>query len=120
MTFPVEMLFLLFLYVAQVVIKPTEALRPDPPVVRHPISHVLEGCGSDPAGPPLRLAAACNQTGVFQHLKVAGNGGDTHGKKRCQLGDRRLARREPRPEGAARGGGERGGGGAEGGRPGTG
>src|SRR6266581_3549635 len=83
MTFPVDMLFLLFLYVAQVVIQPTEALCPERPVLRHPIRDVLEGCGSDPAGPPLRLAATCNQTGVFQHLKVPGNGGHTHGKRRC-------------------------------------
>src|SRR5712692_6833194 len=67
MMFPVAMLFLLFLYVAQIVIQMIEALRPEPLVVRQPIGYVLKRRGGDPARPPLRLAPACNQTGVLQH-----------------------------------------------------
>src|SRR6266436_4339274 len=112
-TFPADMLFLLFLYFAQIVIQPIEALRPELPVVPDPIGNVLERRGRDPAGPPLRLAAASNQTGVFQHCKVAGNGGHTHGKGRCQLCHRSLAGGQAGKDGTAGGVGERGEGGAQ-------
>src|SRR6267143_499883 len=111
MMFPVAMLFLLFLDVTQIVIQAIKALRPELPVVRHPVGDVLERTGSDPAGPPLRLAPACNQTGVFQHLEVTGDGGQAHRKGRSQLRDRGLAGGQSREDGAASGvgeGGERG------------
>src|SRR5258708_11899619 len=91
MMFPVAMLFLLFLYITQIVIQTVKALRPEPPVVCHPVGDVLEGTGSDPAGTPLRLAPACNQTSVFQHLEVPGDGRHAHPKGRSQLRDRGLA-----------------------------
>src|SRR3989442_11601517 len=75
MMFPVAMLFLLFLYVAQIVIQPIEALRPEPPVVRNPIGNVLERSGRDSAGPPLRLAPASNQSRAFQDLEMSRDGG---------------------------------------------
>src|SRR6267143_3223975 len=75
MMLPVPMLFLLFLYVAQIVIQPIEALCPEPLVVSHPIGYVLERPASDPAGSPLRLAPTCNQTGMFQYFEVPGDGG---------------------------------------------
>src|ERR1700740_1365198 len=65
MTFPVAMLFLLFLDVAQIVIQTIKAFRPELLVVRQPIGDVLKRRGSDPAGPPLCLAAARNQAGMF-------------------------------------------------------
>src|SRR5713101_99968 len=40
--FPVAILFLLFLHVAQIVIQPIEALRPKFLVVRYPIGDVFE------------------------------------------------------------------------------
>src|SRR5258708_6169720 len=82
MMFPVAMLFPLFLDVAQIVVQAVKALCPEPPVVCHPIGDVLERGGRDPAGPPLRLASAGNQTGMFQDLEVTGDGGHAHCKRR--------------------------------------
>src|SRR5260370_33941202 len=84
MMFPAAMLFLLFLYVAQIVIQTIEAFRPEPLVVRHPIGDVLERRGRDPARPPLRLPPACNPTGVFQDFDVPGAGGHTRRQLRSQ------------------------------------
>ena len=101
MMFPLAMLFPLFLYVAQIVIQAIKALCPELLVVRHPVGDVLERTGSDPAGPPLSLAPACNQTGVFQHLEVTGDGGHAHRKGRSQLRGRGLAGGQAREDGAA-------------------
>src|SRR5260370_10089669 len=81
MMLPVAMLFLLFLHFVQILIQPIEALRPELPVVPNPIGNVLEWRGRDPAGPPLPLTAARNQTGAFHHFKVAGEGRDSHGER---------------------------------------
>src|SRR6266852_1869354 len=113
MMFPVAMLFLLFLHVAQIFVQTIEALRPEPLVVSDPIGDVLERRGRDPAGPPLRLAPACNQTGVFQHLEMPGDGGHAHREGRRQLCDRGLAGGQAREDGAASGVGESGEGGAQ-------
>src|SRR5712692_4858763 len=78
--FPAAMLFPLCLYLLQIVIESIETFRPELPVVRNPIGNALERRGSDPAWPPLRLAPASNQSCVFQHLEVAGDGGQAHGK----------------------------------------
>src|ERR1700674_1624281 len=75
MKFSVGMLFPLFLNVTQIVIQTIKALGPEPLIERHPIGDVLEGRCSDPAGPPLRLAPACDQTSVFQHFEVPRDGG---------------------------------------------
>src|SRR2546428_13918831 len=48
MMFHVAMLFLLFLYVAQIDIQPIEALRPQPPKVHNPIGNDLKRPGLDP------------------------------------------------------------------------
>src|SRR5260370_19146612 len=103
MMFPVAMLFLLFLYVAQIVIQPIEALRPELPVVPNPIGNVLERRGRDPAGPPLCLASSCNQTSTLQDLEVPGDGGHAHRKGGRQLGDRCLAGGQACENGAAGG-----------------
>src|SRR6267143_447304 len=113
MMFPVAMLFLLFPYITQIVIQAVKALRPEPPVVRHPVGDVLERTGSDPAGPPLGLAPAANQTGVFQHLKVSGDSWHAHRKGRSQFRDGGLAGGQAREDGAASGVGESGEGSAE-------
>src|ERR1700704_271094 len=101
MMLPVAILFLLFLYVAQIVIQPIEALRPEPLVVSQPIGDVLERPGSDPAGPPLCLAPACNQTGMFQHLEVPGDGGQAHRKGSSELRHSGLPGGQAREDGAA-------------------
>src|ERR1700682_5390604 len=49
--FPVAMLLLLILHVAQIVIQTIKALRPEPPVVRHPIGDLLERSCIEPARP---------------------------------------------------------------------
>src|SRR6266852_5213579 len=72
MTFPVAMLYPLFLYVSQIVIETIKTLRPKLLVVRYPIGDILERCSGDPAGAPLRLAPSCDQTGVLQYFEVPG------------------------------------------------
>src|ERR1700682_980059 len=108
MRLPVAMVFLLFLYVAQIVIQTIKALRPEPTVVCHPIGDFLERTGFDSAGPPLRLAPSRNQTSVFQHLEMTGDGGQAHRKGRSQLRDRGLASDQAREDGAASGVGKGG------------
>src|SRR5258706_14012106 len=102
-----------FLYITQIVIQAVKALRPEPPVVRHPVGDVLERTGTDPAGPPLGLAPASNQTSVFQHLKVSGDSWQAHRTGGSQVRDGGLAGGQAREDGAARGVGERGEGSAE-------
>src|SRR4029077_17078621 len=85
MVFPVTMLFLLFLRFAQIVIQTVKAFRPKPPVMRHPIGDVPERPGCNPAGPPLRLAPARNQTRALQYLEVLGDSWQTHLKWLGQL-----------------------------------
>src|SRR3954470_24067388 len=41
--------------VAQVLVEPVEALRPEALVVRHPLGHFFETCRLEPARTPLRL-----------------------------------------------------------------
>src|SRR5688500_9371454 len=64
------MCFLLRLQFQQIGLEPIEALLPDVPVGLRPLGHVLERLRMDPARPPLRLAAADDQPGPFQHAQV--------------------------------------------------
>src|SRR6266496_2980680 len=66
------------LQLAQVVVQASEALLPETPIVLQPVRGVLEGTRLEPAGPPLRLATARDQTGVLQHLQVLGDRGKAH------------------------------------------
>src|SRR6266853_2478766 len=111
--FPVAMLVPLLLHVAQIIVEAIEALHPKLPVVRHPISDVFQGRGGDPARPPLRLASARNQAGMFQHLQVPGHSGHAHREGSRQLGDGRLASGKPGKDGAPGGVGQSGEGSAE-------
>src|SRR4029077_12653679 len=66
----VATVFLLLLHVTQVIIETIKTFRPKLVVAPHPVRDVLERPGGKPAGPPLRLASARNQTGVLQRLEV--------------------------------------------------
>src|SRR6266436_1592933 len=88
MTFPVAMLFLLFVYVSQILFQTVKALGPEPLVMPHPIGDVFKRRGGDPARPPLRLASSRNQTGMLQHLEMPGDSGHAHRKRCSQLRDR--------------------------------
>src|SRR5260370_33545543 len=72
---PVPMLFPRFLYVAEAVIQTVKAFRPEPPVVRYPISNVLERRGAEPAGPPFRITPISNHAGAFAAAEVTWDGG---------------------------------------------
>src|SRR5207244_12679122 len=82
------------LQLAQVVVHAMEALLPEAPIVLQPVRGVLEGTRLEPAGPPLRLATARDQTGGPQPPEVLGDRGKAHREGLGQLRDRRLARAE--------------------------
>src|SRR5579872_2050378 len=64
----VLLLLRVFLCLAQIFVQSVEALRPEPPIVLHPVGHVLERSRVQTARPPLRLAPALDQPGALQHL----------------------------------------------------
>src|ERR1700704_1079591 len=70
---------------AQIGVQPIEALLPELPVPLHPIGDVLERRCLEPAGPPLRLAAARDQPRGFQHLEMLGYRGEAHLERFGQL-----------------------------------
>src|SRR5712692_9744976 len=57
------MFLLLVLKFVQVIVQTIEALVPERAIVLHPVGDVLERARLQPAGPPLRLAAARDQAG---------------------------------------------------------
>src|SRR5262245_61567 len=86
----------------QVRVEAVEALLPEAPVEGRPVGDVLEGRRLQPARTPLRLAAAGDQSGALEHLQVLRDRRHAHVERLGELGDGRLARREPRENGAAR------------------
>src|ERR1700693_1848206 len=66
---------LLALQFLEVAVQLVEALFPVAPVVLDPVGDVLERIRLEPAGPPLRLAAALDQARALEDLQVLGNGG---------------------------------------------
>src|SRR5205807_1435554 len=70
-------LFVLVLKFLQIAFQPIEALVPEAAIVFHPVSDILEGSCLQSARPPLRLAAARNETRSLQHLEMLGNRGKT-------------------------------------------
>src|SRR5687767_10145217 len=60
----------------QVAVQPVEALVPEAAVVLHPVGGVLQRLGAEPARPPLRLPAAFDQPGAFQHFQMLGDAGE--------------------------------------------
>src|SRR5207247_9255268 len=69
---------LLPLELAQIVVQAAEALFPETVIVLQPVCGALERTRLEPAGPPLRLAPARDQTGALQHFQVLGDGGEAH------------------------------------------
>src|SRR5438093_7896117 len=69
------MRLVLALQFLEVAAQPVEALLPVAPVVLDPLGDVLERICLEPAGPPLRLAAALDQARALEHLAVLGDGG---------------------------------------------
>src|SRR3990172_915993 len=98
-----SMLLLLRLHFPQVVVQAIEPGFPMPAVTFHPIGHVAEGLGLEPAGSPLGIAAPGDQPGPLEHLEVLRDGGETHRERLRQLGDRGLAPGEARQNRAPRG-----------------
>src|SRR5207302_8793339 len=72
------MSLLLSLYLAQVVVQTVEGRCPEPPVVPHPIGHLLERACLEPARPPLRPLASRDQPGALQYLEMLGNPWEAH------------------------------------------
>src|SRR6266568_3151899 len=97
----------------QVDIELVEALLPVAPVVLDPVGDALERIGLEPAGPPLRLAAALDQARALEHLQVLGDGGKADVEGLGEFHHRDFARGEAREDRAPRGVGEGGEGGAE-------
>src|SRR6266542_5095561 len=72
------MFLLLDLKFAEAVLQAVDALFPEPAVLLHPVGDVPQRRRLEPAGPPLRATAACDQAGSLQHLEVLGHGGGRH------------------------------------------
>src|SRR3989440_1700984 len=95
----------------EVAAQPVEALLPVAPIDIDPVGDVLERIGLEPAGPPLRLAAALDQARALEDLEVLGHGREADLEGLGQLQDRSLARgeaREDRPPSGIGEGGKRG------------
>src|SRR4029077_16389463 len=89
------------LQLLQVGIQAIEALVEETPVMAEPVGDVLERARLDAARPPLRLTAARDQAGAFQHFEVFGNRREAHGERLGKLGHRGFAQSEPRQNGPA-------------------
>src|SRR5215831_14734908 len=103
----------LALQLLEVAVQPAEALLPMLPVELDPVGHALQRVRLQPAGAPLRLAAALDQPGALEHLQVLGHGGEAHIEGLGDLEHRGLARGEAREDRAPGRVGEGGEGGAE-------
>src|SRR5688572_4224936 len=68
----------LALQLAQIVVQPVEAGIPERAIALDPVGDLLQRPGLQPAGPPLRRAAARHQPGALQHLQMLGHGGQAH------------------------------------------
>src|SRR5207249_7688434 len=103
----------LLFQLVQIILQAVKALLPEAAVVLQPVGGVFERPCPEPAGPPLCLATARDQTGALEHLEVLRDGGKAHLERAGQLRDRSLARGEARKDCAPRGIGEGGESGAE-------
>src|ERR1700674_479519 len=95
-------LLLLRLQLVQVFVQAVEALVPEAAIVVEPVVNVLQRRRLDPAGPPLRRAAARDQAGALQYFKMLGDGGKGHVEGFGELGHRGFSQGEPREDGSAR------------------
>src|SRR5437899_3920086 len=76
--FLAAMLLFLPLQLFQVGIQLVQALFPKTAVVLHPVGDLSEPARLEPAGPPLRVAAASDQACASAHLQMLGHGGKAH------------------------------------------
>src|SRR5690349_17520357 len=84
------------LKVFEIRIEAIEALLPMPAILADKIGSLLQRCGIKLAGAPLRLATLCDQFGVLQHLEVLRYGRRAYREWLGKLGDRCLAKCQPR------------------------
>src|SRR5258705_1141568 len=103
----------LLLQFLEVAVELVEALLPVAPVVLDPVGDVLERIGLEPAGPPLRLAAALDEARAFQHFQVFRDCRQAYLERLGQVQDRGFAGGETTEDRAPPGIGEGGEGGAE-------
>src|SRR4051812_30007178 len=75
----------------QVCVEPVHACLPGLLARLHPRHRVVERLGLQPAGAPLRLAAADDEAGALEHLQVARDRGEAHRERLGELVDSRLA-----------------------------
>ena len=106
-------LFLLFLQLLQVFVESIETFFPEFAVVLHPAGHFSQRAGVEPAGTPLRVAAARDEPGPLQHLEVLRHRGEAHVERLGQLRHRGLPLHQAIEDGATGRIGERGEGQAE-------
>src|SRR5208337_2841370 len=107
------MFLLLALQFAKIVAQTIEALFPETAIVLHPVGDVLERTCLEPAGPPLRLAPAHDQSRAFEHLQVFGNGRQADVERISQFRHGSPAGHQAREDGAPGGIGKGREGGAE-------
>src|SRR6266545_904692 len=69
---------LLLLQFLQVGVQAIEAFLPIAAIALEPLVGILERPRFEPAGAPLRLSRARDETGALQHLEVLGDGGQGH------------------------------------------
>src|ERR1700704_992514 len=86
------------LQLAQIVVQAVEALLPEAAIALEPVVDVLQRARLDAAGPPLLLAASCDQARALQDLEMLGHGGKAHVERLGELRDRGLAQRQPRQD----------------------
>src|ERR1700722_4113112 len=91
---------------ADIVVQPVQALLPEAAIVLHPPGDILQGTGPQPARPPLRLAAASDETRTLQHLQMLGHCRHAHLKRSRQFGDGRLTQSQRRQNGTGGGSGQ--------------
>src|SRR5438270_7460358 len=82
----------------EIVVQAVEALFPEPPVIFDPIGGAPERRRVEPAGSPLRCAAARNEPGARQPLQMLRHRGQAHRERLGQFADGRLSRGEPRQD----------------------
>src|SRR5579883_1863428 len=95
-TLSVAIFFLLphRLNIFEIAVEPVEAAFPEPPVCVEPIGRLFQRRGFEPAGPPLRFAAAADQAGLFEHFQMLRHGWQAHRERGGEVEDRRFAGRK--------------------------
>lgn len=103
----------LSLHLDEILVQAIEALIPNPAIALDPLGDLLERASLEPAWPPLRPAAACDQSGALQYLEMLRNSGEGRVEGLGQFLDRGFTRSEARKDRAPSGVGQGPEGGAE-------